>query len=266
MSIYLATLPNIDAAAALAQELIGNGIESDALSIVSLRPIAATSEPLGDATAFVGRDDDPASRSPQSEVGVIANLSSTYEATGGAGIDTSDIETDVDTVDQAEDSQSLSEDMLYPPKGISQSTHEGDDLALTVLTGFPTAVPLLDDVHGESDQFDARIQAFSTDRGTILGGGGLATAALDVLNPDIDDRFASLTEYLRQEGVPQNRASTYLHAIRSGGILLAVEVLPGGTREPLIESTVARHQGENAQLFDVPRFHNAEASPRSIAS
>jgi hypothetical protein len=279
MSTYFAVFESLRQARDCAEELVRHGVRPDDLSIVTKQMLEGVEvrgemvEPhvtVGDATSFVGREDDP-----DLDGGVpptnrdVTDLTSVHEGPISP-IDTSDKATNVDTLDQANDSQSLAEDMMSPPREISQSEHEKDDLALTLRTGFPTPVPLLDEVN-DADGPNQRQNSESLETivvpesGTIIGGGGFATAAFDVVNPTHDARPDSLRGFMEDEGVSGEMATTYVEAFSEGKVLMAVEVVPGKIKQGFVEEAVERWEGQNGGMFDAPRFYEGGGEGRAQA-
>ncbi len=277
MSTFYATFDDTARARELVRTLLRSGVASDDLSLV-LRAEDADGLPsdtlgtedegmiesvssVGDATAFVGREDDPTPNDPFAADAPFAGYTSVYESNIGGGISTVEKGRNVDSVDQMDDSQSAAEDMISPPHEISQSEHEKDDIALTLQTGFPTPVPVIDndltDVEGPAqDQYEEGMDAITVPGfGTLIGGGALATAALDFMNPESVGISDSLVTHLRDEGVPRERAQTYQEAFEQGAALLAVAIVPGEISAGVVESLAERHGARNAETFDAPRFY-----------
>ena len=155
-----------------------------------------------------------------------------------------------------EDSQNEYELQIRPRDGISYSTHEKDDLALTVTTGFPTAVPTLDDVSpgafAQQDQFGDRVETIDIPGfGRVVGGGLLATAALDFAKKDGSCNSEGLVAQLKEEGVPDDVAKELQSAFQKGEAILAVVVTPGEINEDAVEEIAERNGGQNFGLFDL---------------
>lgn len=231
-------------------ELLARGVSEDDLSLASAR--------LGDSAEFgasedgsfiVGRSDDP--EPLPHKVSVVSDMQ-TIEEGDISGIDTSDIGTDVDSIDQADDSQELANRMIYPYRETSQGQHEYDDLVLAVETGFPTTVPETDDfqIDPPGDESVDGILAL----GHTAGGGPLATAAMAE-----DD--AAIGSYLKDENVGRDVLDTYLAVYRTGGALVGVSVSPEGLPPAVLQEVLENNGGEAVDLFDAYRFHNAEAGP-----
>ncbi|MEZ0324311.1 MAG: hypothetical protein ACAH95_00250 [Fimbriimonas sp.] len=257
MSTYFATFESLQSARNMLDELVRSGVRPDDVSLVT-RQASEQVEPasVGDATAFVGREDDP----DQELLAERKNLSDLSNAVQGniSGIDTSDVATNVESVDQGDDSQSLSEDMLEPPRMTTQSEHERDDLGLTRLTGFPTTVPMLDDIKdaegARMDQMAEGLEMMSIPgAGTIVGGGALATAALDAIGPT--QSTEGLMAFLRDEGLSDDLARSYCEALGRNLVLVAVNVPVGAVREDAIEQIAERWGACDGGLVDAPRFH-----------
>jgi hypothetical protein len=258
MSTYFATFENLQSARSMLDELVRSGVRPDDVSLVTRQAVNESDRlsSVADATVFVGREDDPDTELiPERK-----NLSDLSTAVQGniMGIDTSHIPTDVESVDQSDDSQSLAEDSLEPPRMTTQSEHERDDIGLALLTGYPTTVPLLDDIKdGEGarmDQFTEGLETMSIPgSGTIIGGGALGTAGLDAISPT--GSTEGLMAFLRDEGVSDEAARNFCDALTQNQVLVAVNVPPGNVREGSIEEVAERWGARNGNLIDAPRFH-----------
>ncbi|HWD37361.1 MAG TPA: hypothetical protein VG944_00810, partial [Fimbriimonas sp.] len=150
MSTYFATFADWNQAQAAVHELVNGGVSPDDLSLIICRQSLGSSirgdqGSVGDATYFVGRQDDPVRSGPLPKHPDVSELT-TIEQSNVSPIDTSDIATDVESIDQMDDSQEEAELQTRPRMGISQGEHEVDDLALTLVTGFPTTPPMTDEV------------------------------------------------------------------------------------------------------------------------
>ncbi|HEY0866980.1 MAG TPA: hypothetical protein VGE01_06370 [Fimbriimonas sp.] len=271
MSTYYATVQNIRDALELLHELLRAGVAPDDVSLVSKETLPGSEDfpsTIGDATAFVGREDDPPTdRLVPEDMGAADRIAET--ASPIAGIDTSNSATNVDSVDQSDDSQSYAEDSIQPPGEISHAEHERDDLELAVRTGFPTAVPLLDDVVDSEtpvqDQYDDGLETISMPgAGTVAGGGAMATAALDFFQPDRTDHGEALLRHLQDEGMDEERARIYVHALNNRRTLLAVHANPGTVDDEVLESYLSRHQLQNLEMVDAPRFFEGGGKARMI--
>jgi hypothetical protein len=258
MSTFYATFPSWKAAKSATEELVNGGVSPDDLSLLFFTgapgPFREQSGSVGDATAFIGREDDP-SRSRLAPEHEDVNLFTSTGTSRLNPIDSSDSRTDVDSVDQMDDSQNEMEFMISPHDGISNSAHEKDDLALTVLTGFPTAAanfseePL--DPFSLGEQNSQGLEILQVPNvGLVIGGGGLATAALDFG----EHGTGGLTPYLIEEGVPEEVASTFLKNFELGHAILAIAIAPGELDEGAVEEIVERHGAQNGELYDVPRY------------
>jgi hypothetical protein len=276
MSIYYASFEQFGKVQNFLDELLRGGVSPDDLSVITCRVpegLESSNEgTVGDATAFVGRDDDPIVDEilhPQGKD--ITDLTAAHESEVRGGISTSDRSRNVDSVDQSDDSQRLAENMmLEPPRHTPQSQHEHDDLALTLRTGFPTPVPTLDDVQDTEtpmqDQMTGGIETIVVrDAGLIMGGGGLATAAFDVINPKHTHDSMALVAYLKDEGVQEEAAGDIRDAFDAGDIVVAVELVPGRVREDFIESVAERCGGRSFGMFDAPRFYDEGGEGRASA-
>lgn len=265
MSTYYATFADHQRAKDAFRELIRGGVRPDDASLLLPGDTVADTADLtaggtvGDATYYVGRDDDPPRDIPKAEAGHFAVLT---EAVAGSlnGIDTSDRTKTGDSVDQMDDSQAEAEGgMLHPHRGISQSTHELDDLAATVTTGFPTDVasiePLSDGDLELQDQNEEGLEALDVPGfGAVLGNGALATAALG--DGDVDAR---LRAFFEDDGVPADTAARLIEALHEGQGVVAIVATPGEIDEDTVEEIARRRGGVDVGLFDAPRFYDNDA-------
>lgn len=262
MSTFFASFKDVRAARATVHELVRGGVRPDDVSLVApsvtdesagIQEMTEVSGRFGDATTLLGRPDDPdAPEFPPA--GNDFTKYTTIEEGPIGGIDTSDSATNVDSIDQADDSQELADQMTYPRGDTSFSERQREDADLSMLTGFPTAVPVIDDVRDTTQLLDEDdLQALQLPGGgLVMGGGALATAALDLFAQKGCD---ALIAHLRDEGVPESQAQTYCAALEEGGALLAVTVTPGEIDEASVESIAERHCAENSALYDAPRYY-----------
>lgn len=256
MSTFYAAFPDSVAAQQVMRQLVTDGIQLDDISLITAHgdDIEAGAPPsTGDASYFVGRADDPAhdivdesSPGADYEAAEVSNI--------GGGISTSDSDTDVDSVDQMEDSQTAAEDQLYPRNDASNSSHEMDDLNRAVRTGFPTPVtPLDSEMPGPNSEDDRSLEPVVVPGvGLILGGGDLATAAMDWKGKDGPDPSLFLT-YLQDEGVPPSQANELLQLFGNGGAIMAVALVPEVDEEAL-EVVVERNGAVTSGSFGAPRY------------
>lgn len=277
MSTFYATFNNVRQARGVVRELLRGGILSDDISLVAndsavdrtdlggIEDRGAMREEahsVGDATAFVGRDDDPRQDDLVPPSDGMTNFTSVRGAEETMGIDTSYIPNDVESVDQNDDGQEYVDSTTYSAESvITQSEHERDDINLTLLTGYPTAIPLIDDIQDRvtplQDQNDDSLESLVVPGfGIVMGGGALATAALDFINPESTSDASSLVSHLRDEGVPAEQAKAYRHAFESGKAIIAVNITPGEVNEQAVEEIAGRHGAQLGALYDAPRFYN----------
>ena len=261
MSTYYATFADHQRAKDALRELLRGGVRPDDASLLLPGDSVADTVDLssggtvGDASFRVGRTDDPASSIDREDPTVDMT---TIQASAISGVDTSNAAYTGDSADQMDDSQSVSEDTLYPYREISQSEHEMDDLAMTVTTGFPTPLPEIDDVRDGDEMQDQNEEAMEAldvpGFGAALGNGALATAALG--DGSVDER---LKAFFKDDGVPTSAADDLLAALRNNDALLAIVATPGEIDEPTVEAIALRNGGTDRGLFDAPRFYDSEA-------
>ena len=261
MSTYYATFADHQRAKDALRELLRGGVRPDDASLLLPNDTVADTQDLtaggtvGDASYRVGRSDDPAGSIDQDDPTVEMT---TIAQSAVSGIDTSNSAYTGDSVDQMDDSQSVAEDTLYPYREISQGEHESDDLARTVTSGMPTSVPEIDDIRdGDEmqDQNEEGLEALDVPGfGAALGNGGLATAALG--EGSVEPR---LTDFFKDDGVPDEAASDMTKALSAGHALLAIVATPGEIDEPTVEAIAERNGGVSQGLFDAPRFYDNDA-------
>jgi hypothetical protein len=181
------------------------------------------------------------------------------------GPDTSDIDFDVESIDQAEDSQEMAEERLYPFRGESYGSRESDEVRTELATNYPTRPDRMDDVFDtETPMEEQNVHGLETlvapGRGVVLGSGALAVSALDLLDPTKSRPSDELYRFLVDDGVPRPNAELYRRAVVNGEALIAVEIVPGRIYENRVEEIVDRHKGKQANLFDAHRFHEGGGS------
>lgn len=268
MSTFYAAFPSVGQARATVGDLLRGGVAPDDLSVLSRddspdggssRGIHEETHSVGDATAFVGREDDPRLDEFVPAGAEYTEMTSVEEAKGVYGISTAETESNVESLDQNTDGQEQVDRDTYG-ESRTQSEHERDDLNLVLRTGFPTPIPLLDDVKDTETQLqdqmsDALDVLVIPGRGILMGGGALATAALDFIRPEEPSPNA-LIDHLLDEGVPRREAEAYQAAFKEGWTLLAVNVTPGVVSEQGVEQIALRNGAERLAMYDAPRFYN----------
>jgi hypothetical protein len=273
MSTFYATMESVPDARNLVNELLRAGVRPDDVSLVTKENWTGlgSDQPfgsVGDATSFVGREDDPAGIPPiPSEM----ELTERTMAVQGpiSGIDTSNTATNVEMIDQADDSQAIAESTIQPEPEISQAEHERDDLELAVHTGFPTPVPILDDVRDSEtvaqEQAVDGLQAIVVPGvGSFVGGGALSTAALDTIGGSRTLAALSLIGHLKDEGMDEERARQYAAAYDRGMTILGIHSNPGDMDQVELEAIVSRHPVMETDFIDAPRFYEGGGKARML--
>jgi hypothetical protein len=264
MSTFYASFQSLGKAQSAVHELISGGVDPGDLSLVACLngdesgPMRETAASVGDATAFVGRKDDPDRDSIYQHHAGIEELETT-EFSRLSPLDTSNIATDVESIDQMDDPQTEMELESRPWGGISQGRHEMDEVALSVTTGFPTMVKEMDDLYpgelGLQEQNEDSIEKIEIPGyGIVIGGGLMATAALDFAKSGGSCPSQGLVDQLTDDGVPKGVARKLHSAFASGQAVLAVLITPGELNEEAVEEIAERHGAHNFGLFDAPRF------------
>jgi hypothetical protein len=272
MSMFYASFREASKAQQVALALLTEGVQPDDISVVAHESTASqmgvgtiglqtdeATEPLEDATAFVGRADDP----DQDSVIPEARDSNSYiyqqESQVGAGIATSTPDDNASRYDEMDDIETAESEMIYAPSDRPHSRHEANDLQLTLETGFPTGVPVIDDFAQQRLPGEAAI-AHGLDTitlpgfGVVMGGGPLATAALDMAKGENASGTEPLEGFLTEEGVPPRAAREIIEQVRQGGAVLAVALVPGEIDPTHVEELATRNGATEFGTYDAPRF------------
>jgi hypothetical protein len=232
----------------------GNGASQDAKSLER-----AASTPESDASAFVGRADDPVRDQLIPPAKELEAKFAIAEAPYGGGISTDTLDDSAETVDQATEPNELAEDMLERPEWMTEARRELHDLDMAVMTGFPSS-PTTDDTFQSAsvlpvDDYDRSLEEIAVERlGVVAGGGAMATAALDYADNDPSNDEDAMMRHFREEGVPDIAAHEYLEAIKHGAAVISVGLIPGEVDAPLVEEVADRLGAESARTYDAPRF------------
>lgn len=256
MSTFYAAFSESASAERMLQQLLADGVEIDDLSLVTRDALSSASSTgaLGDASYFVGRDDDPVER--RVDISRGADYEAAVESEIGGGIATDTVDRSADSVDQMDDSQATAEREFLEPRGeVSIASHEMDDLNRAVRTGFPTPVtPLDNDFATPPSDVDAGLAAIQVEGvGSVVGGGDLATAAFDWKGSNGTPDGASFLTYLQDEGVPPDAANELLDIFGNGGAVMAVALTPKIDEEALA-SVAENHGAVTTGWFGAPRY------------
>jgi hypothetical protein len=263
MSTFYASFPEPAKAQYVALTLLSEGIQPDDISVVAhangteAALVAEEIEPSEDATAFVGREDDPDQDSLIPEVRDSTSYMVQREAATGGGIATSTPDDNVSRYEEMDDIEAAESDMLDQPADRPHSRHEVDDLQLTMSTGFPTNVPVIDDFEpqrlpGESALTHGLEAIKVPGLGVVMGGGALATAALDLSDGSADAK--RLVSHLQDEGVPPQAAEGILEELQHGGAVLAVALVPGESDPDRLQELASRNGATKAEMYDAQRY------------
>jgi hypothetical protein len=179
------------------------------------------------------------------------------------GPDTSDRTLDVDSIDQADDSQEMAEETIYP-KGMSHAAREDEDFRAEERTGFRAGPNAPDDPYDtETPLEDQNVNALEAISGpgqaTVVGSGGLATAALELFASKGSEGVTAISRFMVESGVPRPDAEGYGDAVARGLAVIAVEIVPGRVDEEQVEAVIEEHGGRDGALFDGRRFNEFEA-------
>lgn len=270
MSTFYAAFPEASKAQQLALVLLTEGIQPDDISIVAhegstdeapmvQRADSGATGTSEDVTAFVGRPDEPdrdelISGDPDSNSYIYVEQSEV-----GAGIATDSPDRNADNYDQMDDIEKTENDMLYAPADRPHSRHEVDDLQLAIETGFPTSVPVIDNFEqqrlpGEEEIAQGLDSIVVPGFGVVMGGGPLATAALDLARDGQGANTEPLESYLTQEGVPPRAAKGLVTKVKDGGAVLEVSLIPGEVDATHVQDLATKLGAVDVGTFDAPRF------------
>ena len=265
MSTFYAVFKDPAKARLAAMALINQGVPTDDISLVARgdqaafgkapSPDQSGEQPMADATDFVGRDDDPVIDNLNTNRNETPDGYAVVEAPFGGGISTSTSDSASPTVDESDDSQWLAESDSHE----SEEEKDFHDLNIAANTGFdtlagprgiqamPRTVPI-DDLDRSLDAID--VPGF----GMVMGGGALATAALDYGDGDPTDDVDEMMKHFRSEGVPDETASDYIKALDAGQALMAIGLVPGEVESPLVEAVADQFEATQSATFDAPRY------------
>ncbi len=265
MSTFYAVFQDPAKARLAAMALINQGVPTDDISLVARGSQAAfgkaptadqsAEQPMADATDFVGRDDDPVIDNPNANRNEMPTGYAVVESTVGGGISTATSDASAATVDESDDSQWLAE----PEDGNTEEEKDFHELNIASNTGFDTAagprgvqsmprnLPI-DDIDRSLDAID--VPGF----GMVMGGGSLATAALDYGDGDSTDDTQEMMKHFREEGVAEETANGYLKALDAGQALMAIGLVPGQVESPLVEAVADQFGATQSATFDAPRY------------
>jgi hypothetical protein len=177
----------------------------------------------------------------------------------GGGISTAFPDDAIESIDQSDDSQSLAEDNIEPGRSVTQAQQELHDLDLAVTTGFPSKPMGLDNVAKSSvpatEDLERSLEAIDVPGfGVVFGSGPLATAALDYGDGDPSDDVPEMMKHFREEGVPDEMATSYISCLDQGQAILAVGLVPGEVEPPLVEAVADQFGASSSATFDAPRY------------
>ncbi|HTQ10244.1 MAG TPA: hypothetical protein VMI31_09255 [Fimbriimonadaceae bacterium] len=256
MSTFYAALPDSVSAQLLVRRLLDDGLELDDISLVA--PKGADIERVGppstgDASYFVGRRDDP-SHPLVDESAPDADYMSARISRVGGGISTSDTGSNVDQIQDMDDSQEAAEEEAWPDDDTSHGRHELDDLDRAVMTGFPTPVTPIDNDFASPTEPDRSLEpVLVRGVGVVFGGGDMATAAFDWEGKNGEPDGAAFLTYLQDEGVPPGVANELLSAYGNGSAILAVAIVPA-VDEDALEEAAERYGAVTTGFFGAPRY------------
>jgi len=234
-----ATFKDPEIAVIFAKELRDGGYLMDDLSLLVHATYASTHptsphnhlNQLEDATAFVGRTDDPEGRPLYNMEKSPIPEDYFRESQVGGGIATDRPDDDISAIEEADDSEDLAEDETSWSR--TEEVRDALDFGRLVITGFPTDVPLIDDFHQQpsaSENIDNLLEAMEVPGfGVVMGGGGLATAAL-AQGREIHGHKPVL-DYLQEEGVDPVAAMDMIKTFEDGGAVVEVSIGNGSVSQ-----------------------------------
>jgi len=256
MSTFYAALPDSVSAQLLVRRLLDDGVKLDDISLVAPEAVdieRAGPPSVGDASFFVGRRDDPAHSMVDQSTPDADYMAARVSPVGG-GISTSDRRSNVEMIDQMDESQEVAEEEGWPEDDASHSRHDFDDLDRAVMTGFPSPVTPIDNDFVTDTEPDRSLEPVRVRGvGFVFGGGDLATAAFDWEGKNGEPDGASFLTYLQDEGVQPAAANELLAQFGNGAAILAVSLMPSVDEEAL-EDAAERHGAVTTGFFGARRY------------
>lgn len=265
MSTFYAAFIDSAAAQRAATDLMEEGLGYDDLSVLAHesfgdlhwgeRSSTDVAPPVQDASYIVGASDDPENRpSVQMEKPPLRE-DFFEESPVSGGISTAQPEDSISSVDEADESQQLSEEGTYPFQ--SQGRREVMDLERAIITGFPTDVPRIDDFQPTAqpdEDLDKSLETIIVPGfGVVMGGGELATAALALGGESKE--LKPVYDHLQEAGVEVETAGELIKTFEDGGAILSVELANGSTEAIHLEEWAERVGALIALTADGPRYH-----------
>ena len=179
-----------------------------------------------------------------------------YESQVGGGIETSERNDSVSSVDEMDNAQEAAEDMIYPESGASFSRQEGHDVMEATHHSFFNTTRPGDAGLGTGEVLGEDMTVVEEDElrsmivpgvGLVLGGGALATNLIGVgiATERGGSPAESMSQYLIDEGVALDQARGLSEDFEGRGAILSISVPPGTVDGEavmrVLESTGARN-------------------------
>lgn len=248
---FYASFTNGEAAERTVGALLEIGVAPDDISLVvkqATRPgadVELVPEPLMVDAGEGGTYGDRTGRQTEG--------SFSRESQVGGGIGTSSPDDDVSGIEEMDDSETVSEDMIYPTSGTSYSSQEDHDVTEAANTGFfNTTIPGRHGNHAHDGHLDELDSLLVPGFGLVLGGGDLATELIGGgMATDVGGNPAApLMEYLTDQGVSPDLAHDLGAVFDRGGAVLAVAVSPGKINSEIVLRMLEEAGARNAELVE----------------
>jgi hypothetical protein len=180
-----------------------------------------------------------------------------HESRIGGGISTSTADDDVSGVEEMDDSQEASEQMIYPASAQSYSSQERRDTVEATNTGFFNTTKTTREGLGLADvdknAIGDEISSVAIPHfGLAIGDGALATSVMGAGMADEVGGIpaAHIQDYLEDQGVPADLAFMLSADFEKGGAVVAIATPPGGADYDVIQQVLEEIGARNVQLVE----------------
>jgi hypothetical protein len=269
MKAFLVSASDAQQALELAAALLEEGVEPDDLSVVLDEAFASKLEGLGSNGAhgrvqsdlvtdrdgnkdfdYRGTGDPEMERAIESVDDHEAPL---YESEIGGGVSTATYDDDVSGVEEMDDSEEASEEMIQPlgDRDVRERNPRKADPSETVAQTGRGSTP--SGIHGKEAGMGvgvlaALIPAVVPGVGVVMGDGPLAADLLAEEDKAIEE---GVGPFLRGQGLSAGEASQFESALASGGAILEVAAASGEASGRQVRSVLESLNGSKMVVVDV---------------
>jgi hypothetical protein len=182
-----------------------------------------------------------------------------YESQVGGGIETSERNDSVSSVDEMDNAQEAAEDMIYPESGASFGRQEGHDVMEATHRSFFNTTRPGDEGLGTGETLRDDMTAVEESElrslmvpgvGLVLGGGALATNLIGVgiATERGGNPADSMSQYLIDEGVELEQARGLIEDFESQGAIVSISVPPGTVNGEAVMQVLESSGARNVHL------------------